>query len=651
VLAAAEHVDESIFTLAERREFEVIERLAPAEWADLHRQLDPKYSNEPGGYRTSRTPYIIEPLNCFADPFIEQVTVRKATQVGFTETLMNGLGWIIDQQPRPLLYVVPTEKDAKGLHGARIKALIDNTPQVAKHKTGKLNDTRGELLEFDRMLIKIGWPTPAQVASMAAAIVVFDEADKFGKFVGKEGNLLAVARKRMDTFRSSGCQLWIVSSPALETDHTTVEFEKSDKRRFWVPCPFCGEYQVLVWPQVKFPEDERDPEMIKIENLASYECLHCHESILDGHKPAMLSAGRWCPDGCVVLSDGSLHGEVPMTSHRGYEISSLYSPWVRFSDLVAEWLSSQGDHSKLQDFINNRLAEPWKETLQTASASELREHEVPYELGTVPEDAEFLTCAIDVQKDHVWYDVRAWGAGETSWLVDYGRVERHLMQAEGMLFVQDPWRDVVVRIIKAEYPRLDTGELVRPRLFAMDSGHFTDEVYAFCARYPDIVYPTKGASEPMRGQPYRPSKLERNHKGKVRARSTTLWWVDTFYYKPKLQRLMSTDPGMPGCFYIPAGTKKEYVDQVTAEEKTIDRKTRKVVWTLKQGRAANHLGDCEVLNLFLADLLGVSRLTAEDLEKVRAARRRAAQRAGAQAPPAPGRSGQWVPSRGGWMSR
>src|SRR5689334_11565864 len=122
--------------------------MAPTDWADEYRQLDPKYSNEPGGYQTSRTPYIREPLNCFADPFIEQVTIRKATQVGFTETLMNGLAWIIDQQPRPVLYVVPTEKDAKGLHGARIKAMIDNTPQVAKHKTGKLNDTRGELLEF-----------------------------------------------------------------------------------------------------------------------------------------------------------------------------------------------------------------------------------------------------------------------------------------------------------------------------------------------------------------------------------------------------------------------------------------------------------------------------------------------------------------------
>jgi phage terminase large subunit GpA-like protein len=644
-------VDGPIFSEAEQHAFEVIDRLPPADWADEYRQLDPKYSNEPGGYRTSRTPYIIEPLNCWADPFLEQITVRKATQCGFTEMLMTGLGWTIDQQPRPLLYVVPTETDAKGLHGARIRAMIQNTPQVSKHATKNLNDLRGELLHLDAMLMKIAWPTPAQVASMAAATVVFDEADKFGKFVGKEGNLLNVTKKRMDTYRGSGCQLWVVSSPALDTDHTTVEYEKSDKRRFWVPCPFCGEYQILVWPQVKFPEDERDPEIIKIENLASYECIHCSERIMDGHKPSMLVRGRWCPEGCEVRPDGSLHGQVLMTSHRGYEISSLYSPWVTFSQLAAEWLESQGDQSKLQDFCNNRLAEPWKETLKTASSSELRQLEVPYDLGTVPEDAAFLTCGIDVQKDHVWYSVRAWGAGETSWLVDYGRVERHIRQAEGMLFVQDPWRDIVTRILRAEYPRLDTGELVRPRLWAMDSGHFTDEVYGFCARYGDTVYPTKGSNGPMSGQPYRPSKLERDRKGRVRTRSTTLWWVDTFYYKPKLQRLMSTDPGLPGCFYLPAGTKKEYVDQVTAEEKTIDRKTRKVEWTLKQGRAANHLGDCEVLNLFLADLLGCPRLTAEDMEKARMARRRAAQQVATPPPPEPGRGG-WMPERrGGWLRR
>ena len=49
------------------------------------------------------------------------------------------------------------------------------------------------------------------------------------------------------------------------------------------------------------------------------------------------------------------------------------------------------------------------------------EKQLPYERGTMPEQAQLLTCGVDVQLDHFWYAVRAWGPHLTSWLVDWGR--------------------------------------------------------------------------------------------------------------------------------------------------------------------------------------------------------------------------------------
>lgn len=647
-----------LWTESERRAWRLPERMTPAEWSDRYRELDGMYSSEPGRFRTSRTPYVIEPLNCMADILVDRVTIRKASQLGFTETLLNGVGYVIDQDPSPLLYVVPTEDDATGLHGQRLKAMVDGTKQVRKHQTPKLNDTRGTIWTFDAMTLRLAWPTPSRLASMPAKRVIFDEIDKFPRFTGKEANPIALGDKRLDTYRRSGAQLWIISTPVGSEDHCSVEFDKSDRRRFWLPCPHCGEFQDLTWSQVKWPENERDPQAIKIDALAWYECVHCAAVIRDGHKPGMLQRGKWCPEGCEVRADGTIVGDVPQTGHRGYEISSLYSPWVTFSQMAAEFLEAHEKPDQLQAFVNSRLAQPWTEVQDSTAAKELRRLEVPYTTGTVPEEAAFVIGAMDVQKSHIWYSFRAYGAGESSWLVEYGRVERHITQAEGET-VQDQWRDVVARVIHAEFPRAESGELVKPRLIAMDAGHFTDEVYAFCARYPERVYPVKGANEPLRGAPYRASNLRRTRRGAAVRQGMNLWWIDTHYYKRKLHRMMQTEPGMPGAFYVPAGIDSEYVEQVTAEEQAIVRNrgngAQKTVWKLKAGRLANHLGDCEVYNLFLADLLGAPRLTPEDLEKARLARRRAEQlRAAAtqQQASTPARR-SWLPKneRGGWFSR
>lgn len=646
----------SIWTEQEQRAWALPEKLRPVEWANRHRILDSMFSAAPGRYRSDRTPYTDEPLNCFDDPFVERVTVIKGSQTGFTEMLMNGVGWSIDMDPGPLLYVVPTEDDATGLHGARLKSLIDTTPAVSKHRTRHLNDLRGTLWQLDNMLVRLAWPTPGKLASMPAKRVIFDEVDKFPKFTGKEANPLLLGDKRLDTYRDEGAQRWIVSTPVGEDDHANNQFLLSDQRRFWVPCPHCGEYQVPVWAQVRFPKEVRDPEEIKAKCLAWYECVHCEQRIENRYKARMLSRGRWCPDACTVRPDGSLVGHVPSTTHRGYHFPSIFSPWVDFWTLAAEWIEAQGRPDKLQDFYNSRLAEPWVERIAATSAQEVRTRQLPYEPGTVHPEAAFVVGSIDVQKTHVWYSFRAFGAGETNWLVEYGRVERHITPRIGEV-QEDPWRDVVARVLEAEFPRADTGELVKPRLIAIDSGHFTDEVYAFAARFPDRLVPIKGANSPMPSAPYRMAEIERTRKGKKRPRGVVLWWVDPFYYKPKLHRMMQSEPGVPGCAYVYEGCPDEYVEQVTAEEKvTIRNRTTgraRVEWRLKKGRKANHLGDCENYNLFLAELLGAPRLTADDVARARTARRRAAaQEEAAKAPKTQAREGWLGGGRpGGWFQR
>ena len=81
------------------RNFKPPEDLTVAEWADRHRRLSPENSAESCPWRTSRTPYLREPMEAFTDPKIRKIVMVAASQVGKSELELNIIGYIIDQDP------------------------------------------------------------------------------------------------------------------------------------------------------------------------------------------------------------------------------------------------------------------------------------------------------------------------------------------------------------------------------------------------------------------------------------------------------------------------------------------------------------------------------------------------------------------------
>ncbi|MDP6833337.1 MAG: phage terminase large subunit family protein, partial [Alphaproteobacteria bacterium] len=52
--------------------------LTVSEWADVHRRLSGKAASEPGPWRTSRTPYLREIMDCLSPASsVERVVVMK----------------------------------------------------------------------------------------------------------------------------------------------------------------------------------------------------------------------------------------------------------------------------------------------------------------------------------------------------------------------------------------------------------------------------------------------------------------------------------------------------------------------------------------------------------------------------------------------
>lgn len=552
------------------------EKLTVSEWADKYRILSELDSAAPGHWRTSKTPYLKAVMDAFNADFIHDITFCAGTQLGKTSAEQNMIGYAVAQDPGPMLVVYPSEKLAKFTSEKRLQPLIMLSPALRE----KFNERGSKDLElsFDTMYIAlVGANSASDLSSRPARYVFFDEIDKFPKWTGAEAGPLELAAERTKTFYNR--KIVKVSTPTLKTGNIWQGWLNADiQYRYFVPCPHCGEMQVLEFGQIKWPEGSDETEA---RAAASYECKYCHEIIDDRQKPAMLRAGEW-------RGERKRKGRAHKVA---YHLNSIYSPWLTFGDVAAKFLASKDEPALLMNFVNSWLAEPWEDKSSRMKSDVVMAKALPYERGRMPAAAQLVTCGIDVQLDHFYYSVRAWGAHMTSWLVDWGRAET--------------WADLET-VVERNYADVN-GEIHNVNLACMDSGYNTDDVYSFCAQHMGVIVPTKGASRALKSR-YTVSILDKQAAGF----GLRLYEMDTNQLKNFIASRMSIDPGAYGSWNVYEGIEREYADQICSEQR-VEKKDRKgrvsIVWEKISSHVANHLLDCETNNVLAAEIMGVRFLT------------------------------------------
>jgi len=530
-------------------------------------------------------------MDAFTDPFVEEITVMAASQVGKTEAMFNMLGFIIDQDPGPTLVVLPRESDAKSVSCNRVLPMIQSSYVLRQHLPRLSDDITRLEYHLERMILYFaGSNSPADLASRPIRYLFLDEIDKYPKFSGREADPIKLASERQKTFWNK--KTVKVSTPTTRDGYIFREYEKSDRSRFYVPCPHCGKYQVLVFNQIKWPKSEKSTERIKNERLAWYECYHCNKHIKDYHKNKILLRGKWVPEDAELDDDGSVSGNIIRSKHRGFWINSLYSPWLTWSDIASEFLKSKDYIELLMNFVNSWLAEVWEEKIEETTVDKIRVLSREYDQGIVPDDVIVLTAGVDVQKDHFYYVIRGWGYYEESWLIRADRVEY--------------WEDIADVLFKTEYKRLLSNETLPVYMSCIDSGYRTDEVYRFCRQWSDRTKAIKGQEELAGGRFYRASKIDINSRtGSVIKSGLVLWNLNVSQYKDKINRLIATrDPHKWHIFRNPTD---EYLNQFTSEHKVLVRNRNtgraKEVWQKKKTAMANHYLDAEVYAVAAADII------------------------------------------------
>ena len=380
-------------------------RLTVSEWADRHRRLSPRASSEPGPWRTSRTPYLQEIMDCLSGSSpVERVVVMKGAQVGATEAGNNWIGYVVHHAPGPMLAVLPTVEMAKRNSRQRIDPLIEESPALRERVApSRSRDSGNTVLAKEFMggvLVMTGANSAVGLRSMPVRYLFLDEVDGYPGDVDGEGDPVALAEARTRTFARR--KILLVSTPTIAgLSRIEREYELSDQRRYFVPCPHCGTMQWLQFERLRWTKG--DPEG------AVYICGGCESPIPEHHKTRMLAGGEW--RATAEAADGTA----------GFHLSSLYSPlgWRSWAEIARAWETAQGSDAALKSFRNTELGLTWTERGEAPDWQRLYERRDEYRIGTAPAGVLFLTAGADVQKDRVEVSVWGWGRGLTSWLIEH----------------------------------------------------------------------------------------------------------------------------------------------------------------------------------------------------------------------------------------
>lgn len=588
-----------------------------SDWAERYRYI--QKGPEPGWWRNSRTPYLVEPMNCMdpEDP-VWKVVMMFATQLGKSEVMYNAAFKRIHLQPADMMLVQPTLQDAKDHSRQRFAPTVRKMPEV----NAKLPEQRSreetntwQTKEIDHGVATLFWAGANSARSLASkplGFVACDEVDGYPLDVDGEGDPISLVWERMSNFHNR--KLLLASTPTIR-DYSRIESEylASDQRRYHVPCPHCDELQVLVWGSdteygikyLKTPTGEPRPE------TAVYICRHCSAAMANHHKTDMLAGGSWIPD-----NPGAQRGLVA-----GFHLNKLYSPvgWKTWAMLVDDWTKARaaarsGDVSMLKTFVNTSLAETWEEQGDRADSNELRRRASDIPVRVVHWGMFVMTCGTDVQGDRLESYLWAWGRGMERQLVDriviYG--DPALPESEE----GSPWAKLT------EFRRTPvmhaSGRPVPLLATMIDSGgHHTQAVYAYTrAHQHEHVHAVKGESRPGKAVLGKPSDQDVNWRGMRLKRGVKLWLIGTDTAKAEIYgRLRTTEPG-PGYVHLSKHLPAEVFDQLTAE-RLVTRYIKghaKLGWVKPPGKRNEGL-DCAVYALAGAHYVGIDRWKEGDWAK------------------------------------
>jgi phage terminase large subunit GpA-like protein len=496
-----------------------------SEWAAANRILSDKASSEPGPWRNSRNPLLVEPMDCFsARSPVRECVCKFCIQFGKSELENNILGYTMCEVGGPIMVCLPGQVSLDKFVDQKLNPLLDETPAVrrtlvslasrdaANRRTFK--DFAGGQLYLEHA------GNPVRLKSTSVRTLLVDEFSSFASACRSGDDPEQLLDGRNTAYPTTYKRLKVGTPEIKGVCRIDVAYERSDQRRWYVPCPECGHEQPLEWAGLQYVPDG---------SACWYMCRDCHCVIEEHHKDAMIDAGRWV-------------AENPSAEVRGYHANALYHKMgrgPRWLELVREWLAAQNDPAKLKTFVNDRLAEAWEDPAMRAVKHNLiADRAEPLPLRPVPDWILAVTAGIDTQDNRLAVQIVGWGRGFVCWPIDY--VELPGDPAEDAVW------DALVDLLRRPIERAAGGFLRVEASLQDGAGHRTEAVKAFARRAAQqqllrrhvVGFGAKANNAPVLSKG---SMVDVNYRGQYDKRGIKIYHVGTVGAKHLLYGRLSAD--------------------------------------------------------------------------------------------------------------
>lgn len=511
-------------------------------------------------YQSSETPFWAEVFDCLSDANLcTRVSVKKSAQVGFTLCLMGWQAALMAVKSSRQMIVMPTINAARDFSDEKLEPLIEKTRAL----TGRVLPTKQKSGEGSTALVKkfpggscrlTGANSSADLRSKTVQFIGVDEIDEFPFDLGEQGDPMGMIDARQFAFHASGNYKKLEGSTPTIKGQSRIDlaYEEGDQREYHVPCPHCGFAQALVWERLGYSDT--------YPHKAEYQCIECHEWIGHHEKKRMMQAGRW-----VAQAPGP-------GRHPSFAINALYSPFVSWDKMVEAYFAAKDDPLKLKAWWNLWKGESFEVKGEAPGWKELKERVdgiALYELGTVPDEALFLTAGVDVQGNRIEIVIVGWGIGATSYVID----RLVLIGETNGLEVWTQLTEVLNRtwVTRSGYER-------RIEMMAIDAGFRPTMVFNWvrgkeaAPRGLPRAMAIRGATKRTNWVLGGSQKQSFSLSGSKSKKGTTMcWWVGSFAGKIHLYgRLGLKGPNEAGQFplgfcHMPVGLADDFYQQAVSE--------------------------------------------------------------------------------------
>ncbi len=354
---------------------------------------------------------------------VQQMTAKKSSVAGYTESFLNGIRWVSENDPQNVIFAIDNRVEAATINEIRLQPTLRALGHcIVKENARDVKAGAGKyLLTLQRMLVYfLGSYSSGAFANKMCELACADELEEHRKS-GTDGSTVDNLRSRLKSAERP--LLVLLSKPKLAGGPIDAEHADGSCHVYEVPCPQCSDragklagYQQITREALRFDhcrDETGDWDKDRVLAEAHFECIHCKMPRLDQHK-------RWFNDAKRRRWRRTNFKASP--GHISFHISDYYGylPETAPGRIALKVIKAKGNPVAMQGIRNHHDGLAWELRATKTTAADVLACTAPYKRRTIPRKPFAIILGADVGGTYIKWTVIAFARNGEAWVIDWG---------------------------------------------------------------------------------------------------------------------------------------------------------------------------------------------------------------------------------------